>query len=82
MKNYKETKYLDFKIIEEKPKTLVVGVFNKSQESKIGEIRWYAAWRQYCFFPGWATIWNKDCLNDIVIVINKLMDERKAKRLT
>ncbi|MBI3936947.1 MAG: hypothetical protein HY323_08215 [Betaproteobacteria bacterium] len=31
----------------------------------LGVVRWYGAWRQYCFFPEGAPVFNNDCLNRI-----------------
>lgn len=44
-------KYVDFEIIEHKPKTNVYEVRAKSDDFVLGKIKWYAPWRQYCFFP-------------------------------
>jgi len=72
----KETKYLQFIVKEHKPKTKVVAVVNKTHQEEIGEIRWYSAWRQYCFFPYDRTIWNKGCLTDINDMITELTPVR------
>ncbi len=32
----------------------------------LGEVKWYGAWRQYCFFPhGFDTVFNHACLRDL-----------------
>jgi len=31
----------------------------------LGEIRWYAPWRKYCFYPQSETVFDKGCLRDI-----------------
>ncbi|MFW9872927.1 MAG: hypothetical protein ACFFG0_07485 [Candidatus Thorarchaeota archaeon] len=69
--------YIKFKIIENKPKTKVWGIYNKNNGIKIGEIRWYGSWRQYCFFPEEGTLFDKTCLTDIINFINKQMELRK-----
>ena len=71
-----ETKYLKFIVITIKPKTVVIGIYNKSQNDCIGEIEWYVSWRQYCFCPAYATVWNKQCLIDVNEVITFLMKNR------
>ena len=43
----------------------------------LGRIQWYSQWRQYVFMPGYPTIWNRDCMNDIIFFINNLMKDRK-----
>ena len=77
MKIIKETKYLTFKVEKEKPKTKVIGIYNKSANDRIGTIEWYGPWRQYCFSAEWDIIWNNACLSDIILVINELMNEHK-----
>lgn len=46
----------------------------------IGLIKWYAPWRKYSFFPNPNTVYETDCLKDIVSFIEKLMLERKLER--
>lgn len=58
-------------------KTKKIIVVSKKHLNILGEIKWYGAWRQYCFYPDGETIWNKQCLNDIVYYIKTLMDERR-----
>lgn len=65
-----QTKYLVFKIVEEKPKTYVYGVYSKTQGSLLGVIKWFSHWRQYCFFPETNTVFNCVCLFDIIKFID------------
>lgn len=58
-------------------KTLVVKILSKSSGDRLGSIRWYGPWRQYCFYPSPDTIFNKGCMNDVVKYIDKLMKARK-----
>jgi len=80
MELLKETKYLQFIIKEHKPKTKVIAVVNKTHQEEIGILRWYAQWRQYCFFPHHNTIWNKNCLNDVNEMITELTPVRPKPR--
>lgn len=43
----------------------------------LGRISWYPQWRQYTFNPGYPTVWNIDCMNEICHFILGLMEERK-----
>lgn len=43
----------------------------------LGRIQWYSQWRQYVLMPGYPTIWNRDCMNDIIFFITNLMKDRK-----
>jgi hypothetical protein len=58
-------------------KTKRIIVVSKRHLNILGAIKWYGAWRQYTFYPESDTIWNKQCLNDILDYINNLMQERK-----
>lgn len=73
MKLYKETKWLRFYVVERKPKTVVIDVVNRSHQ-KLGQIRWYGAWRQYTYqpFPNPNITLNNTCLSDIVDVLTDL----------
>jgi len=66
------SKYLEFLLLEKKPKTKVVVVYSKKSGDRLGIIKWYGAWRQYAFFPETGTIFNVECLNDIIIHIKGL----------
>jgi len=76
MELLKETKYLQFVVVERKPKTLVIAVVNRTHDEEIGVIKWFSRWRQYCFFPHHNTIWNKTCLEDVNEVITSLTPTR------
>jgi len=60
-------------------KTGIWLVLNKSSQTKLGIIKWYGAWRQYCFYPEveYQTIFSKGCLEDINSFIKMQMDERR-----
>ena len=51
----------------------------KGKPITLGRIQWYSKWRQYCFFPCEDTIFNRDCMNDIIFFINNLMKDRQIK---
>jgi hypothetical protein len=46
---------------------------------ELGSISWYASWRRYCFSPDGYTIWDRDCLTEIVAFIDVQMAERNKK---
>jgi len=73
------SEYLEFSLIEKKPKTKVIGVWRGSKNSgyRLGIIKWYPKWRQYAFFPEAETIFNVECLNDIQDHIKEIMGERR-----
>ena len=71
------SRYLEFSIAEQKPKTKIICVESKTRGDVLGEIKWFGKWRQYAFFPEPGTVFNIECLNDIVNKIKELMDERR-----
>ncbi|MBA7549963.1 hypothetical protein ES705_42468 [subsurface metagenome] len=66
------SKYLEFNILEQKPKTKVIEIISKRGRERLGIIKWFPRWRQYAFSPGADTIFNVECLNDIVSHIKGL----------
>lgn len=70
------SKYLEFKLIEEKPKTKVYELLSKLHGFRLGIIKWYPNWRQYSFFPSQLTVFNNQCLNEIVSFISDLKKEK------
>ena len=58
-------KFIHFEVLEEKPKTKVWGCFNNSTSSLLGHVKWYAPWRQYCYFPATIAMYSAGCLDDI-----------------
>ena len=47
----------------------------------IGEIKWYAPWRKFCFYPDKDTVWDSKCLTDLLEQLDKINLEYKEKRL-
>ena len=60
-----KSKWISFRIIEQKKRTVVVAVVSKCDDEKLGEIRWYPKWRHYCFFPMFDTVYSDRCLSEI-----------------
>lgn len=75
------TRYLRFELVRRPGrKTMTWVVVSQSSGVKLGEIRWHSPWRQYCFFPSSETIFNVECMNDIVDRIETIMRWRKNIR--
>jgi len=72
--------YIDYVLVESKPKTDVFTVFSRSSLEELGTIKWYAPWRQYCFFPLEGTVWSRGCLDEVNLLIEKFMHEWKCRR--
>lgn len=48
-----------------------------SRGSTIGEIRWWSAWRRYCFFPHDKTLYEEVCLRELADFIVERTKEHK-----
>jgi len=59
------SKYLEFNVIEKKPKTKVIEVTSKLHGDRLGIIKWFGRWRQYAFLPENGTVFNVECLDNI-----------------
>lgn len=70
------SRYIEFIHIEDKPKTSVWSCRNIKSGDELGQILWYAPWRQYCYVPVTQGVYNKDCLESIVDFIEKQMKAR------
>ena len=74
------SEFITIKLTEKKPKTNVYEVCNKKTGYYLGEIMWWGAWRQYCFFPDGETLYERKCLRAIAEFIDSLMEERKRQK--
>ncbi|KKL56525.1 hypothetical protein LCGC14_2244500 [marine sediment metagenome] len=77
------SEYLDFKELVTTNRTKVYDVRSKRDGVSLGTIQWYGKWRQYCFYPKPETIFNRQCLHDIVDIMDLLMkkwQEQRARR--
>ena len=76
-----KSKYMKAILIEKKTKTNVYGLVSaRDYDIDLGVVKWYAPWRQYCFFPDRDTVFSPGCIADIIQFIKELMDERKVQR--
>lgn len=64
-----------------KRKTAIYAVVNRTSGDWIGEIKWYGAWRQYCFFPYGNTVWSAGCLKDVEGFIEGLRLGREISKI-
>lgn len=60
-----EYEYIHFVEVERKPKTSVFELRNSRSGDRLGVVKWYPAWRQYCYFPDRTQILSAGCLADI-----------------
>ena len=61
-------------------RTPTYSVLEKRGGSKLGEIKWYGAWRGFCFFPALDCVFDCGCLQQIREWIQLLDTEYKASK--
>lgn len=68
-----EYKYLVFVKSDKKPgKTSVWECRNAKSGTTLGLVKWYGAWRQYCYFPVVQAVYSAGCFDDITHFIRQL----------
>lgn len=72
-------KYIDFNLVEIKPKTKVIDVTNRENDLVIGTIKWFPNWRKYSFFPANDCVFETVCLKEITDFIMNLNIEHKRQ---
>jgi len=72
------SEYIEFRLSKQLPKTSVWEVLSKKHGNVLGVVKYYGAWRQYAFFPSNETIWNTECLTDIIEFLKKQNYLRKG----
>lgn len=74
-----EYRHIEFRELIRDGKTRRFLCLNQGSNFILGEVKWYGAWRQYCYFtiPGEA-VYSIGCLNDIVNFIEQLNTEQKS----
>jgi len=55
-------------------------VTNIKSGDRLGEIKWYGAWHQYCFYPDAGCIFNTGCMEHIIAFIELEMAGRRTKQ--
>lgn len=78
---YEGTYFIIKKNIIKDRKTPILEIYDKGG-SFLGEIKWYAPWRKFCFHTTNNTVWDNKCLqqlNDFIINYNqKYIEERRS----
>ena len=73
--------FISFKLWEapsEKRKTAIWRI-HALDGMVIGEVRWYAPWRKYCFSPLAASVYEQVCLREIADFIVSQTEAHKRK---
>lgn len=71
------SKFIDF-VEGVAPRGWITKVWNVQTKDGgvLGSIRWFGAWRKYCFYPSAGTIFDKSCLRDIADFCESQTNER------
>lgn len=66
-------------IPDPKRKTAIWEVRSGEQQVLLGQIRWYAPWRRYCYSPAGPQWMDATCLRETADFLVKQMDARKEE---
>lgn len=69
--------YLQFNQVRDTGKTKVFQVVSIQRGIPLGEVKWFAAWRRYVFFPEQSTLFDANCLDELQRFIGRLMLDRE-----
>lgn len=78
-------KYLDFCLMprgDSAKKTDTWEVRNKRTNDLLGEVRWYAPWRKYCFYVHQRSVFDDKCMQEIASFMTRQMAKRRAQKQT
>jgi hypothetical protein len=67
-----EYQHIHFIPVNRKGKTSVWHCHNNQSVELLGEIKWYAPWRQYCYFTIGQAVYSVSCHQDINDFIGQL----------
>jgi hypothetical protein len=63
--------YIDYLCPSKSGKTKIYQVMDEVG-NHLGDIKWYAPWRKYAFFPEIDTLYEQDCLRDIAKFLEEI----------
>jgi hypothetical protein len=75
-----EYKYIIIKLVSIGDRTNKYQVVSKNNNILLGDIKWYGPWRKYCFFPSNDTIFETQCLSDIIHSLNRIQIDYKERK--
>jgi hypothetical protein len=75
----KRYRYIHF-VLEDngKRRTQVWACLNNKSNAELGIVKWYSAWRQYCYFPERPAIYSDGCLHDVASFVASLNDKYRS----
>ena len=70
----------DITAADDPRKTRIFMVNSTESGDLLGQVRWYAPWRKYCFYPTQGTIFEQVCMRDLSDFIEtKTKEHKKVK---
>lgn len=60
-------------------KTAIWTVRNAERGHLLGEVRWFAPWRKYAFYPKTGCLFEEDCLRDIAEFVSMATQAHRLK---
>lgn len=63
--------------LEARRKTPRYRIINKKSGDILGWIEWYGAWRQFTFNPSPQCVFNKDCLGQLGLFLERLNNQHR-----
>lgn len=60
-------------------KTPILNIIG-SYGDDLGEIKWYGAWRKFCFYPNSNTIWDNKCLEELLNFITEYNSKWRSSK--
>lgn len=61
-------------------KTPIFRILESTTLGELGEIKWHAPWREFCFFPEGGCVFDSGCLAKIVDWVRAANEQYKALR--
>ncbi len=58
-------------------KTAIYEVRENTSNRPLGQIKWYAPWRGFCWYPACGTVFDSGCLGQIITWIRALNTQYK-----
>jgi hypothetical protein len=72
-------KYMVARLVETRPKTVVYGVFAIHHGERLGTIKWFEPWRQYCYFCLDADVFSSRCFKALTSFLDSLNQAKRGE---
>lgn len=70
--------FRDDGLIHPGAKTRQFSVFNTSNRALLGYVKWFAFWRQYCFYP-LNSVFDSQCLEQVALFMKETTAAHKSR---